>query len=70
MKLEGVNKADVDWRKGKVVVEYDPGKVTTSQMAEAVNKSGVFKVKAVENLSGEKGGYDAGSEKKSLRKGN
>lgn len=54
MKLEGVRKADVDWRKGEVVVEYDPGKITTSQMIRAVNQSGVFKVKVVENLSGEK----------------
>lgn len=53
-KLDGVKKADVDWKKGEVVVEYDPGKITTSQMIRAVNQSGVFKVKAVENLSGEK----------------
>lgn len=55
MKLEGVKKAEVDWRKGEVVVEYDPRKVTTSQMIKAVNQSGVFKVKAVEDPSGERG---------------
>lgn len=53
-KLDGVKKADVDWKKGEVIVKYDPHKVTTSQMIQAVNQSGVFKVKAVENLSGEK----------------
>lgn len=55
-KLEGVKKADVDWKKGEVVVEYDPRKVTTLQMAEAVNQSGVFKVKSVEDPSREKSG--------------
>lgn len=51
MKLDGVKKADVNWEKGEVIVEYDPNKVTTSQMVQAVNESGVFKVKAVENLA-------------------
>lgn len=51
MKLDGVKKTEVDWKKGEVVVHYDPAKVTPSQMAKAVNESGVFKVKAVEDLS-------------------
>lgn len=55
MKLEGVKKADVDWQKGEVVVEYDPSKATTSQMVKAINDSGVFKVKGVDDLSAEKG---------------
>jgi len=54
MKLDGVKKAEVDWKKGEVTVDYDPRKVTVSQMVQAVNQSGGFKVKAVENLSGEK----------------
>jgi len=54
MKLDGVKKADVDWKKGEVVVEYDPRKVTTSQMVKAVNDSGVFKVKAAEDFYEEK----------------
>ena len=54
MKLEGVKKTEVDWKKGEVVVEYDSSKVTTSQMVKAVNESGVFKVKAIEDLSGNK----------------
>ena len=54
MKLEGVKKADVDWQKGEVVVHYDPAKVTPSEMTKAVNESGVFKVKAVEDLSVQK----------------
>ena len=54
MKLEGVKKVDVDWQKGDVIVDYDPVKVTTLQMVKAVNQSGVFKVKAVEDLSEEK----------------
>ena len=56
-KLDGVKKADVRWKKGEVVVEYDPGKVTTSQMVKAVNDSGVFKVKAVEDAAGGKSGH-------------
>lgn len=55
MKLDGVKKAEVDWKKGEVVIEYDPRKVTTSQMTKAVNESGVFKVKAVEDQAGQKG---------------
>lgn len=55
MKLEGVKKADVNWEKGEVVVEYDPLKVTTSQMVQAVNQSGVFKVKSVGDFSGKRG---------------
>jgi copper chaperone CopZ len=51
MKLDGVKKADVNWKKGEVVVRYDPAKVTPSQMTKAVNESGVFKVKAMEDLS-------------------
>ena len=54
MKLEGVKKTEVDWKKGEVVVEYDSGKVTTSQMVKAVNESGVFKVKAVDDHSRQK----------------
>jgi len=54
MKLDGVKKADVDWKKGIVVVHYDPAKVSPSQMTKAVNESGVFKVKAAEDLSEEK----------------
>jgi len=54
MKLDGVKKTEVDWKKGEVAVEYDSGKVTTSQMVKAVNESGVFKVKAIEDLSGNK----------------
>ena len=56
-KLDGVKKADVRWETGEVVVEYDPGKVTTSQMVKAVNDSGVFKVKAVEDAAGGKSGH-------------
>ena len=56
MKLDGVKKADVDWKKGEVVVEYDPRKVTTAQMMKAVNQSGVFKVKTIEVLKGSKAG--------------
>ena len=67
MKLDGVMKADVDWRKGEVVVEYDPSKVTTSQMAKAVNQSGVFKVKTVEDFSGERSSYNEGDKKKRPR---
>ena len=63
MKLEGVKKADVDWQKGEAVVEYDPRKVTTSQMVKAVNESGVFKVKSVEELSGEKRGHGVGGKR-------
>jgi copper chaperone CopZ len=54
MKLDGVKKADVDWKKGEVVVRYDPAKVSPSQMTKAVNESGVFKVKGVEDFSEEK----------------
>lgn len=65
MKLEGVKRADVDWKKGEVVVEYDPRKVTTSQMVRAVNESGVFKVKAMENLAERKSGREEGDKKQS-----
>lgn len=68
-KLDGVKKADVNWEKGEVVVEYDPNKVTASQMVQAVNGSGVFKVKAVEELSREKGS-NAGGKKRDLRMAN
>ena len=54
LKLDGVKRADVDWKKGEVLVKYDPDKVQPSQMVQAVNESGVFKVRTVENLSGEK----------------
>ena len=67
MKLDGVKKADVDWRKGEAVVEYDPGKVTTSQMTKAVNESGVFKVRATEDLSGERGSRNGGDKKQHAR---
>ena len=63
MKLEGVKKADVDWKTGEVVVQYDPTKVTTSQMAKAVNESGVFKVKAVEDLAVQKPGHGQGGKR-------
>ena len=63
MKLDGVKKADVDWKKGEVVVEYDPGKVTTSQMTKAVNESGVYKVKATEDLPGNRGSRNGGDKK-------
>ena len=63
MKLEGVKKADVDWQKGEVVVEYDPSKATTSQMVKAINDSGVFKVKAAEDVSGRIGGRGEGGKK-------
>jgi len=63
MKLEGVKKADVNWEKGEVVVEYDPSKVRTSQMVKAVNESGVFKVKAVEDLSVQKPSRGQGGKK-------
>ncbi len=56
LKLDGVTKADVDWKKGEVVVRYDPAKVSPAQMTKAVNESRVFKVKLAENLSDEKGG--------------
>ncbi len=65
MKLEGVKRADVDWKKGEVVVEYDPRKVTTSQMVRAVNQSGVFKVKAAGNLAERKSGREEGDKKQS-----
>lgn len=65
MNLDGVKRADVDWKKGQVVVEYDATKVTTSQMVQAVNQSGVFKVKAVENFSGGKGSNNGADKKKS-----
>ena len=55
VKLEGVKKADVNLEKGDVVVEYDPRKVTVSQMVKAVNESGVFKVKGAEDLSKARG---------------
>ncbi|HWP59794.1 MAG TPA: heavy metal-associated domain-containing protein [Candidatus Acidoferrales bacterium] len=51
MKLDGVKRADVDWRKGEAIVEYDPRKVTASQMLKAVNDLGVFKVKDIKDLS-------------------
>ncbi len=56
VKLEGVKKAEVDWKKGEVVVEHDPHKVTTPQMVKVINNSGVFKVKTAEELSREKSG--------------
>jgi len=67
MKLDGVKKADVDWRKGEAIVEYDPSKVSTSQMVQAVNQSGVFKVKAMENLAERKSGREEGDKKQSPR---
>lgn len=67
MKLDGVKKAEVDWKKGEVVVEYDPRKVTTSQMAEAVNKSGVFKVRAVGNLTKRKSNQEENYKERSQR---
>lgn len=67
MKLNGVKKADVDWKKGEVIVEYDPLKVTTSQMIKAVNESGVFKVRATEELSGERGSRNGGDKKQRSR---
>ena len=67
IKLDGVKKADVNWEKGEVVVEYDPLKVTTSQMIKAVNQSGVFKVKAAENLAERKSGREESDKKQSPR---
>jgi len=67
MNLDGVKKADLDWKKGEVIVEYDPSKVTTSQMVRAVNESGVFKVKAIENLAERKSGREEGDKKQSPR---
>jgi len=55
MKLEGVKKADVNWEKGEVVVEYDPRRATIAQILQAVNQSGVFKVKGAEDLSKARG---------------
>jgi len=63
MKLEGVKKTEVDWKKGEVIVEYDPSKVNTSQMVKAVNDSRVFKVKAAEDLSGRLGGQGQGGKR-------
>lgn len=54
MKLDGVRKAEVNWSKGEVVVEYDPRKAAPSQMVRAVNGSGVFKVKSIEDPSAER----------------
>ena len=66
-KLDGVRKTEVDWKKGEVTVDYDPRKVTVSQMVQAVNQSGVFKVKTVENLSGERSSDNEGDKKKRPR---
>lgn len=67
MKLDGVKRADVAWERGQVVVEYDPRMVTSSQMARAINDSGVFKVKAVEDLAREKGYRDEQHKEQRLR---
>lgn len=67
MKLDGVKKAEVDWKKGKVTADYDPRKVTVSQMVQAVNQSGVFKVKAAGNLAERKSGREEGDKKQSPR---
>ena len=39
----------------------------TLKMVQSVNQSGVFKVKTVENLSGERGSYNEGDKKKRPR---
>jgi copper chaperone CopZ len=67
MKLEGVKKADVGWKKGEVVVEYDPTKVTVRQMVRAVNESGVFKAEAVEKLSDAKSSQEKRGKKQITR---
>ena len=46
-KVNGVKKADVDWKKGEARVVYDPKTVRVEQLAQAVVKAG-FKVKSVE----------------------
>jgi Cu+-exporting ATPase len=45
-RLDGVHKADVQFKQEKATVTYEPDKVTVQQMIEAVKKSG-FGAKSV-----------------------
>jgi copper chaperone CopZ len=47
LRLNGVKKADVDWKKGEAKVLYDPKTVGVEEFVQAVAKAG-FKVKSVQ----------------------
>jgi len=47
LKVNGVKKVDVDWKKGEASVVYDPKTVGVEQLSHAVVKAG-FKVKSVQ----------------------
>jgi copper chaperone CopZ len=38
--VDGVKKADVEWEKGKAVVQYDPVRVTPEQLVAAIQRVG------------------------------
>jgi copper chaperone CopZ len=45
-KLVGILKSDASYEKGNAVVEYDASKITTSEIVDAINKTG-YKVKGI-----------------------
>ena len=47
LKVNGVKKADVDWKIGEARVLYDPQKTSLEQLSQAVVKAG-FKVKSMQ----------------------
>jgi len=47
LKVNGVKKADVDWKKGEASVAYDPKTVEIEQLVQAVVKAG-FKVRSMQ----------------------
>ncbi|MFQ6057646.1 MAG: cation transporter [Anaerolineae bacterium] len=50
-RLDGVVSADANFVTGKAVVEYDPARVTPTQMVEAVNSGSFFRASLSEGSS-------------------